>query len=267
LSKKIIAILFAVAIVVLNVFYYLGLNTTYYGTTNLVCLNFDNPNAAGLWLTAFFIVLGLSTSIFKSKVVKVGFWLLSFSLVPMINATESRNSLLALIFFVVLYIIAFLVKAKKVNKAFVIFIIVLPIIVFFFYLFIFIPNSDFFNSIFGKGVFGDNKTLTTRAEIWTNCLNDFGKVWMFGDASVGFANLHNSLITLIFKNGILATIVGCIVIYRSLNDMQERGKILSTLALLAFLFTGCFEASFFGGVAGLYLFILIFCAVGKENDK
>ena len=71
-SQKIVVVLTLLIIVITNFMYYVGgLRNKYYGSTQCVYLNFENPNTAGIWLTLFFL-LGFTCALkLKKKVWRI----------------------------------------------------------------------------------------------------------------------------------------------------------------------------------------------------
>ena len=263
-----IANLFLVTVIITLVAYYIGpLKRSYFGLQNAICLNLSNPNAAGLWLTCFFIILIYSSFLFSSTKRAV-FIASAIALLPIILATQSRNSFLACIVFVVGILLTKIFKIKKAPNWLLLIIAVLPIVVFLFYMFVIIRNTSFWEGLLSLDSI--DKGIGTREAIWQEVLDNFGNCFFFGDYYKYYnSQMHNSLLTIFCRFGAPVTILSCVAIYRSLKELQESSSFFATLSLGAIFFTGCFEASVFVGIAGMYLMLLLIpaCASVEGVDE
>ena len=240
---KRISIMFLLLTAVMLASYYFGpLGSSYFEDTDVICLNFPNPNAAGLWLVCLFILLFYCAFLYK-KALRLAFFAVAAAIIPIIIATESRNSYVACYFLVVCAIIVKVFKIKKVPNWCLMIFACLPLIAFFFYMFVIVKNIDFWSDFFA---FGDK------------VLNNFWNCFFIGDYPYyNNSQQHNSLITIFCRFGAPATTAVCILIYQALKRLQERTSLYAVLSLGAILFTGCFEASVFVGISGLYLMLLV----------
>jgi O-antigen ligase len=263
---KKIASLFLVSSIILLIAFYLGpLKKTYFNyNINSVSLNFDNPNAAGLWVTCLFIMVMYSAFLFKSFK-KVLYIIVALAMLPIVLATQSRNSFLACIFFLSGLV---MVKVFKIKKAphWVLFILtILPLIVFVFYMFVIVSNMGFWNQLFSMDAI--DKGLGTREDIWQIVIDDFGHCFLFGDYYQYYnEQMHNSLATLFCRFGAPVTLLACIAMYRTLVKLQDNSSFYASLSLSAIFFTGCFEASVFVGIAGMYLMLLLIPACASVEN-
>lgn len=263
-----IATLFLITSIILLVAFYFGpLKRTFFNfSLGSVSLNFDNPNTAGLWVTCLFILVMYSAFLFKSFK-KALYIVVALAMLPIVLATQSRNSFFACIFFL-LGLLA--VKVFRIRKAprWVLFILTtLPLIVFVFYMFAVVSNLDFWHQLFRMDAI--DKGLGTREEIWQIVVDDFWHCFLFGDYYQYYnEQMHNSLATLFCRFGAPVTFLACIAIYRSLVKLQDNSSFYAALSLSAIFFTGCFEASVFVGIAGMYLMLLLIPACASvENAK
>lgn len=257
-EKKEISILFSILTAIIELYYYFGgLNKVFFGNTNLISLNMNNPNEAGMWLTCTFLILVSSIGIWKNVVYKSLLWILSAFLLPIIWATGSRNCMIACLLFIITFVFIKFFRIKKVNKLILFLVVVLPAIVFFVYMYIFIPYLGAFEDSL-SGFVSEGKNLTSRSKIWQIVIDNFRNCFLLGDyAKYLDSQLHNSLATLYVMFGLPTTILMCFIMYKSLKRFSSEKNVLSTTALLCVLLTGCFEASLFVGVAGLFLVVLI----------
>ncbi len=265
---KIIANMFFVTALILLVAYYLGpLKSTYFGLQNAICLNMLNPNAAGLWVTCIFIILLYSSFLFK-KFKRVFFWGVALGLLPIILATQSRNSFFACVFFIAGLFFTKLFNIKKVPKFVLAILAVLPLIVFWFYMFVVIENMSFWQELFS--IESINKGIGTRVDIWQRVINNFDNCFWLGDYHKYYnSQQHNSLLTIFCRFGGIVTVLACISIYQSLKNLQDNSSFYAALSMSAIYFTGCFEASIFVGIAGMYLMLILIpaCASAENNEK
>ncbi len=264
---KIIANMFLVTTIILLLAYYFGpLKSTYFDySIGSVSLNFKNPNAAGLWLTCLFIMVLYSSFLFTSfkRVLFIG---VAVGILPIVLATQSRNSFLACIFFALGIIAIKVFNVKRVPNWILLVLTVLPLIVFVFYMFVIINNLDFWEDVFALE--GINKGLTTRVGVWQNVIDNFGECFLVGNYYKYYdTQMHNSLLTIFCRFGAPATILACVLMYQALKKLQENSSLYAAISLAAIYFTGCFEASVFVGIAGMYLMLLLIPACASaETD-
>ena len=261
-----IADLFLVTSLVLLVAYYFGpLKRTYFDyNIGSVCLNFPNPNAAGLWVTCIFIMVLYSSFLFKSykRAMYVG---VALALLPIVLATQSRNSFLACIFFIVGLLAIKLFKIKKVPRWMLLILAILPLIVFAFYMYVVVANMNFWEELFKLNSI--EKGIGTRQGIWQIVIDNFSRCFFFGDYYQYYdSQMHNSLLTVFCRFGAPVTLLSCISIYAALCRLQEKASFYAALSLSAIFFTGCFEASVFVGIAGLYLMLLLIPACASVEN-
>ena len=253
---------------ILQIAYYFGpLKNTYFENTDSIGLNFSNPNAAGLWLACLFILLSQSSFLYRG-IKRIFFIGASIAILPIIIATKSRNSLFACVFFISILIFIKLFKIKRIPNWILFILSCLPVIIFFFYMFVIIDNKDFWNELFS--ISSINKNIDAREVIWQRVLNDFWHCFLIGDYKKYYDHqLHNSLMTIYCRFGAFATAIVCSITYKTLKKLQEEYSFTAALSLSSILFTGCFETSIFIGVAGLYLMLLLVpaCSIAENTNK
>lgn len=265
-TYKKISMMFLATGIILVVSYYFGpLRNSYFKWTDVICLNFPNPNAAGLWLTCIFVLLFYFSFIYKTAI-KLLFLAVAVGILPIIVATQSRNSYLACVLLVVGAVVAKMFKIRRVPNWMLAVLACLPIIVFFFYMFVIVENMAFWQEIFAM----DNidKGLGTRESIWQSVLDNFWHCFLFGDYKKYYDwQLHNSLMTIYCRFGAIVTTAVCVLLYKALKKLQDESSFYAALSLGAVLFTGCFEASLFIGIAGLYLMLLVIPACASVEKE
>lgn len=266
-SQRIIQVFTLVSIIFTNLMYYVGgLRYKYYGTTQCVYLNFENPNTAGIWLTLFFTLGFACALMINNWKWKLLHFAASFSLLPIIYATESRNCILSCVLLVAMHLILLLLKITKVPRWICLIFVLLPVIFFFLYLYVIIPYETRITNleILSYLPHSSGKTIATRNIIWKSILSDIPRCFVLGDyGQYNMKNLHNSIMTLFSSYGFFITFLFFKQIYKSLINLN----CLSQCCVIAILFTGCFEASIFMGISGAYLLLVLICAVSSVNQR
>ncbi len=262
-SKKKILWVFIVSGLFLEIYYYFGglKNARIAPGHPSASLNLDNPNEAGLWMAGFVIILVGSVFVLKGweRIAAIG---VSVFLFPILSATNSRNSVYAAVLFAVMVVMIRMVRVlsiRKVPKIILFIMAVLPVIVFFFYMYVIVPNMDQWNLMFETSTSTAlEKGWDSRESLWQDLLDDLPRCFWIGDyAKYYIGQWHNSLMTLYGRYGVFYLAGAVVVIYQALKRTQENLSIYATLGLCGLLFTGCFEGSLFVGVAGLYLILLV----------
>lgn len=262
-SQRIIQVSTLMIILFTNLMYYVGgLRYKYFGSTQCVYLNFENPNTAAIWLMLFFALAFSCALIIKKKEWRLLYFVASLSLLPIIYATESRNCILSCALLVIMYFVLSFLKITKVPKWICLIFVLLPAFFFFFYLYVIIPyetrivNLKLLSYLPHSG----GKTITTRSKIWKSMLSDIPSCFILGNyGQYNMKNLHNSIMTIYSSYGFFVTFLFFKQIYKSLNSLNYLGQ----CCVIAILFTGCFEASIFMGISGAYLLLILICAVSS----
>lgn len=141
----------------------------------------------------------------------------------------------------------------------------LPLIVFAFYMYVIVANMDFWEMLFKLNSI--DKGLGTRRGIWQIVIDSFGHCFLFGDYYTYYnSQMHNSLLTIFCRFGAPVTFLSCVSIYAALSRLQDNSSFYAALSLAAILFTGCFEASVFVGIAGMYLMLLLIPACASVEN-
>ncbi len=260
--KKIFYIFFATSLILVVAYHFGSLKSSYFKHTDAIALNFPNPNAAALWVAALFIIL-VSFSLNQKKILRIVLWIIAAAMLPIVSATESRNSYFACIFFVAGILLIKVLRIKKLPNWLLLILSYLPIIVFFFYMFVVMENKAFWEEFFQM-----DKNIDTRANIWRTVLDDFQNCLFLGNYYRFYdSQMHNSLMTIFVRFGAPTTILAANIIYRSLKNLQNTYSPLAALSLASIMITGCFEASIFVGVAGLFLTPLIVASCYAVNES
>ncbi len=263
----IVACFIFATIVLLYLYYFRGYNKMYFGTTHYIDLNFGNPNQAGLWICSVFILLFSVSLSYKNWFLKIGIILFSLLLIPVLQATGSRNAMLACVVCILVASLIVILRLKKMPKWIIFAFAWLPLAALVTYMYLILPNMDRFTEIFSFLDEGQ-KGLDSRENIWEAALNKIENWALIGDYETYYdANFHNSILTMATNYGIGFSVLLFTFVYKSLCKLQSSKGLLSTFALCIILFTGCFEASVFVGIAGLYMMILLIPLLTDQNNE
>lgn len=257
-----IILIFILSGILLAIYYYFGgLKNVHIEHNDAASLNMGNPNEGGLWMACYIIIyIG---SIFALK----GFWKIaalsaSVFLLPILFATDSRNSLYAAVLFTVMTAVLYILRIKRIPQIILLLVSMVPIVVFFFYMYVIIPNKYQWSLVFDTM----EKGIDTREIIWKEILDNMSNCFWIGDYKKYYdGQMHNSMMTLYCRYGVVYLVFAVAIIYQTLKKVQKKLSIYATLSLCGLLFTGCFEGALFVGVAGLYLMFLIVPILLKDT--
>lgn len=253
-QKIVTVVILLVAAITVWQYYFAGLRYSYFGSTTLVALNFSNPNATAMWLVFLIVLLCDAVPVQKKYVVQIMLLGCAVAILPILFATNARNSLLAIVFFFTGKLLVRFLKIKKFPAWCTLLITLMPVLVYTGYMYIFLPNYNRLSGWFSFLV-SEGKPLTARSRIWSDLEMDTWKKILFGDYAVYHqGQMHNSMVTLFCQFGIFYVVLVCRKMYRVLRKMPNAGM---QLALSTVWLTGCFETSFFVGIAGMYMLILL----------
>ncbi len=263
-SRKQIVALFAFAIVITNILYYFGgLRYKTFGSTSLVSLNFNNPNEASMWL--LFIFLILEGSVVKQKKL-LGKCILvgcCISLIPMLRATASRACLIALALYYAMMIACRIMAVQKLPKWAILLITLMPALAYILYMYVVVPNLEYFESVLSF-MMTKNKTLSTRVRLWNILQEDLAQSALLGQYETYYSEqMHNSLGTLWGRFGAGFVTLVCVKFFGAIEKLGETRR---QLGLCAVWLVGCFEFGFFGGVAGMYMMLLVLPAIMRQDN-
>ena len=253
-SRMVARIIILVALITIVQYYFGGLRGSYYGNTGSVTLNFSNPNETAMWLLFLIVLLWDAFFAQKSIAMRLLTLVCAVLLLPVLYRTQSRNCLFAIIFYLAGKFFLGLLKIKKLPAWFVLLITLVPVLVYVGYMYVFMPNYDRL-SVWFRFLISEGKPLTSRYNIWSDLEMEQWKHILFGNYAVYRGeNLHNSMATLYCGYGAFYTFLVYRKLYRVLKRMPNAGM---QLALGTVWLTGCFEASIFVGIAGMYMLVLL----------
>ena len=234
-----------------------------------ITLNFSNPNQTGLWLSVAFMFGILKYTEESSKTKKLMFLGLTMILLPIIIKTLSRNSLISILFLIIMMIYGSILKKRKLSKKIIILGIIFPLIFCFAYLILI--NTSFaerFSFLVSEG-----KSLTSRLNIWNFGVATFLEHPIVGNYSKlmfegkGGAQLHNTGIDICAKYGLIVYFIFVKLTYDIVNSINRKSfskiKYLATCCFLSVIIQGIFEAGIYSGYCGLDYLIGGFIIIGR----
>lgn len=263
-ARTVTILVICTAIITIVEYYFLGLKENYFGSTNAIALNFSNPNITAMWLLFFIILLWDAIPVQANIVVKLFILGCIIALFPILFKTESRNCLIAVTFYIIGKLILPFLKLKKMPNWCVLLITIAPVIVYFIYMYVFIPYYDGFSEWF-LFLESEGKPLTSRFYIWSDLKMDRLEYILFGNYGVYHQEqLHNAIVTLYCRFGIFYVILVIRKFYRVLQNISNAGI---QLALGTVWLIGCFETAIFTGSACLYMLVFLLPVYHKLQGK
>ena len=252
--KRIQWLLILLCIVVNTLYYYGGFRSYYYGSTSFISLNMGNSNETAMWLVFLIVLLWDSASMEQEIGAKIRPMICAVTLLPILFGTGSRNCLIAIVFFFAGRLCLWLFKIRKLPNGVIFLIMMAPILVYVGYMYIFIPHYERLSHWF-LFLAAEGKPLTARSRIWSDLEISQLKHILFGNYTEYHGqNLHNSMVTIFCGYGALYVFILCKKFYKAMLSTQNAAV---QLTLGTVWLTGCFEASIFAGVAGMYMLVLL----------
>lgn len=255
--------------------YYIGLsfsslsNVYYnkYGSREMefATLGYSNPNETSMYLvTCFVIIVSMIFSI-KKRLLKTVIIIDAFFLFRVIWETQSRTGIMACVIFLVL---AFLYKERNITK-------IIKIISFLTCFAFLLITVFYYDKISSLELLGD-KVDTGRYVIYEDIINqmNFGK-FLFGDFTLHFENLHNSVLTVFATVGFWGTIAFFFLIYKRIN-LKRINNNVAAIGILCLIMTTATEGALLtkgSAFAASFLSVYFLCITkshviaGGENDE
>lgn len=263
-SKRRILMMIELATVMTNIMYYVvGLRYVTFGNTNAVALNFGNPNETAMWIGILIVILGNAVAEEKRTMHRFFLYICIASLCPILVATESRNCMIAIAFYFIGGLIQRRIKAKCYPAWVLWMITVAPALVYLFYIYILLPHIDVFSKALAF-IVSEGKTLTSRSIIWSDAQSNFWQCFLIGKYHKYYSEqLHNALLTLYARFGMLFVIIVCNKFYKAIKNADTG---LIQLAMATVWMMGCFETGIFVGIGGMYLLVLLIPIFGGEQN-
>lgn len=248
--------------------YYIGLDFsslsnvyyTKYGSREMefATLGYDNPNETSMYLVACFIILVSMIFSIKKRLLKTAIIVDAFFLFRVILETQSRTGIIACI---VLLVLAFLYKERTIPG-------IIKNISFFSCIAFLLITVFYYDKISSLKLLGD-KLDTGRYGIYEDIINKMTfEKFLFGDFTLHFENLHNSVLTVFATVGFLATIAFFFLIYKRINIKKTTNN-MATIGILCLIMTTATEGALLtkgSAFAASFLSVYFLC-ITKSNVK
>lgn len=249
-----------------QLFFWNGIKTKY------LLFNFENPNKTGMYLAVVSIYNLLGTTFWKKYFIKIISLLEFFALFYFIYLTKCRTALLAVLFFVTvfLYFICFQKgKTFKIKKFVSVCLALFPLI--FAILYLNIIQTSWIRQHFSFLV-EEGKNLDSRSDMWLFAFEKYKESPFFGayyqiSGGSGQSQLHNIEVDILVSYGPVVLIL--LIIWLSqimLLWNKRKNQPLYCIALITALLLGCGEAALFSGAAGYNILVGGFIALSFQTN-
>lgn len=268
-NKSIMSFIYFIVFIesLLFIFYYFY-NPSYYA--NGLTLNFSNPNALAMWLMHPVLFLAIFTYFFRNSFVRIINMVMIAFLLQMIIETRTRSVFIALLAFVILFLLIQFNGNIKIGTPMIIFFALYPLGFAFVYLTI--VYSPWIQNLFGFLV-STGKNLDSRVAIWNQALHMLKNSILFGnyyDISISgltWSQLHNSHLDILATFGIFVFSLFFVLILTVIKKIaigaKSRIQKTAIMAFFAVLVMSSAEAALVSGSMGLYVFSCTFLIVAK----
>lgn len=216
-------------------------------------LNFSNPNLAALWLllSIFYCVLAFMYLQSAWRLIAVGAGAFNIYLMVL---TRSRNTLLALILFAVIFSLSHFKRGFRYSNVFLWIMDLLPAVFVPVYMYVIRPIID-------KGwldfLVSTGKPLDSRIPIWERCFEGLKGCWLTGNYAELRGNAHNLDMVLLCSYGVLLLLIVTpflfYVMRKANRSANNRFRLYCISAFFAVLFMGIGEGMLFSGGQGIFL--------------
>lgn len=242
--------------------------------TKYLVFHFTNPNMTAMFLTCMVMFSLTAVRRAENMIYKIAFFLSAAVETIFIIQTRSRNAIIIIFVFWVMFMYLFVWRHSRLNlKRWMIAIVCIAPLLF---ILVYLPLSSssvvekYFNFLVSEG-----KGLDSRVRIWTNGLNYFKESPLLGayyqiSEGTGTSQMHNSHLDIMASYGAGVLCLVCVFLYQMIAQMQK-GKVsrwhsVCMLGFVCSLLLGIGEAALFSGGLGIYLFVGVFPLL-SENIK
>lgn len=221
-----------------------------------------NPNLTGMYMASLYMLQLMR--VFRqgkllSKLLHIG---LSVILAFFTIQTQSRNALLAIVLFTLVFVwLVFRgIRNMYVSKLFAALVAWTPAL--FVVAYMLLVNTSWLNELLGFLV-GEGKDLDSRVAIWTPALDALQRSPLIGSYNTisegsGTSQMHNSHLDIASSYGIPVLVMVCMLLQRYLyqNGWRYKDKqgYLFILGFACILMLGIGEGAVFSGGLGIYIF-------------
>lgn len=242
--------------------------------SSYLVFHFTNPNMTAMFLTCMVMFSLMAMSREENVAYKVIFFILSIVETSFIVQTRSRNAIIVIFVFWVVFTYLLVWKRSKLNlkKWMMATVCIAPLL--FVLVYLTLNSSSVVEQYFDFFV-SEGKGLDSRVRIWTNALNYFKESPLLGayyqiSEGTGTSQMHNSHLDIMVSYGAGVLCLVCVSLYQMIEQMQK-GKLsrwhsVCMLGFVCSLLLGIGEAALFSGGIGIYLFVGVFPLM-SENIK
>lgn len=233
-------------------------------------LRFSNPNLTAIFLLCCTLMELIRTNQLVKKKKKVFHLALSCGMIFLLWQTRSRNCLIALMAFLVVFLwLRFFSRKKqpRMSGPVIACVVLGPLVLAIVYMLV--VYSPGFNQLFSF-LLSDGKRLDSRYTIWQYAWSVFFKSPLIGSFSqvlhgTSQFHMHNSHLDILASYGLPILALFCLLEYRLLatarNGATTRTAQLAVWAFGALMLTGMGEVAIFSGGLGIYAYVGIFLLV------
>lgn len=263
----------AAVIVFLIVYFVRGEDNTLYNgiLSDYLLFGLDNPNKTAMFLLSIAMMELARVFTVENRFNKTYHLVLFGIAVWFLCETESRNSLLSLIIFVIVILLTYLPLLKEFykSKTAVLLCVLWPIIFAFGYM-AFI-DSSFMRDIFSFAV-SEGKEIDSRIFIWEKSLELieanplFGSYFEMADY-VGYTHMHNTHFDIAVSYGLVVLVLVCLILYAILkrfSSMEDPKARFYYFGFCSMLIVGMGESAMFIGGFGIFFFAGSFLLLCKN---
>ncbi len=238
-----------------------------------LCYDFYNPNSAAIFLFCIAIT-GMLKYFFsdRSSLMKQILYIgLFFAL---ILQTLSRTALIAMLFFLLIYVI-FKRKDRYFLPRGVLFCLIISIIPLLFVLVYKILLNNASSNEALQFLVSEGKELDSRQYVWEYAFRLFRESPIFGSygqlmSGASFSQMHNSHLNVLVSYGAIVFVLVVIFLFLVMRKItatsQKNHSELAVWAFIVCLILGCGEAILFSGGLSFYLFVGQFLLLSNVSD-
>lgn len=239
-------------------------------------LRFSNPNLTALFLLCCTLVELLHVTQAEGKGEKLWHLVLAGGVVVLIALTKSRNVLIALTAFLVVFLWMRVFRKRKqprMTGPVIACVVLAPLVLAVMYmLVVYTPAVNKLLSF----LVSEGKTLNSRYQIWKFAWSIFFQSPVIGSFSQALHgtkqfHMHNSHLDILVSYGLPVLILFCLFEYRLLAQSRSgaasKTAQLAVWAFGAMMLTGMGEVSIFSGGLGIYAYVGIFLLLAGQTPE
>lgn len=244
--------------------------------SNYLTFHFTNPNLAGMFLFCLAVYQFVAVLYGRGTKRRIAHGVLFALMAYFILKTQSRNALLTLIVFLILAVLVFIRKKRRiaVGKWACALIALWPLL--FAWLYMQLYSSSFVGRVMSFMV-SEGKLLNSRTEMWNFAMRKYADSPLVGayaqitDAT-GAGQMHNTHIDILAAYGPVVLVLVCLILYMLLrrSTCNANRHPLYVMGFICTIVMGMGEAAMFCGSMGLYIIaagFLLLSNMQTETDR